>query len=383
MYQVDQTNTWASDTGVTYTGPDGFADLVGGSVVAAAATNGPTDFFGGLQNFGAIRDQLRQSMIDAVELVKMVRSNPDISPLSINGSTPKLDPSQVVYIGNSLGAMEAVGAAALEPNVKAWALNVAGGGVFTELASHAPTIAQSLLEAGGFYFGLGNDTLDEAHPLVILAQNLVEPGDPIEFAPNLITSPHTLAGAATKPRNILQVEVIYDELVSNEADEALARAAHYGMATPNVGSNSGVLDLADLTKSVDPVSLPQVSPGTDGTIHDTPSAGYTAVLVQQSPGEHGSNLIQSISRRMWHIPYLGSNGMNSFVELSSVNAATSASNEIPCSYLPIQKAIDGFFSSALAGGVPTVSGFQAPVRDADGDGTPDATDSNPLDATVH
>ncbi len=382
-YQVDQTNTWAGDTGATYTGPDGFADLVGASALAAGATNGPTDFFGGLKNLGAIRDQLRQAMIDAVQLVKVVRGNPDLSPLALAGSTPKLDPSQVVYIGNSLGAMEAVGAAALEPNVKAWTLNVGGGGVFTELASHGPTVAQSFLEAGGFYFGLGNDTLDEAHPLVILAQNLVEPGDPIEYAPNLVTSPHTVAGTATKPRNILQVEVIYDELVSNESDEALARAAGYGMATPNVGSNSGVLDLTDLTKSIDPVTLPQVNPGTDGTIHDTPNAGYTAVLVQQSPGEHGSNLIQSISRRTWHIPYLNANGMNSFTELASANAAPSASTAIPCSYLPIQTAIDGFFTSALAGSVPTVAGFQAPVRDADGDGTPDATDTNPLDPTVH
>jgi hypothetical protein len=279
--------------------------------------------------------------------------------------------------------MEAVGAAAMEPNVKAWTLNVGGGGVFTELASHGPTVAASFLEAGGEYFGLKNDTLDEAHPLVIVAQNLVEPGDPIEYAPFLITTPHTLTGTATKPRNILQVEVIYDELVSNEADEALARAAGYGLATPNVGSNAGVLDLADLTKSIDPVPLAQVNPGSDMTIHDTPAAGYTAVVVQQSPGEHGSNLIQSVSQRTWKIPYLGSNGMNAFVELPTANEPVAADSAIPCSYLEIQTAIDGFFGSAFAGGVPTVAGFKTPVRDADGDGTPDATDANPLDPTVH
>ena len=383
MYQVDLTNTFVADPGATYTGPDGFADLVGANAIAAGSTNGATDFFGGLKNLGAIRDQLRQAMIDAVELVKMVRANPDVSPLAIGGATPKLDGTKIVYIGNSLGAMEAVGAAALEPNVKAWALNVGGGGIFTELASHGPTVASFFLEAGGEYFGLQNDTLDEAHPLVVVAQNLVEPGDPIVYAPFLITTPHSLVGAATKPRNILQVEVIYDELVSNEADEALARAAGYGMATPNVGSNSGVTDLTDLTKSVDPVPLAQVSPAADGTIHDTPSPGYTAVLVQQSPGEHGSNLVESVSQRTWKIPYMGSNLMNNFIELPTATQPVAANSSIPCSYLEIQTAIDGFFSSALAGGVPTVAGFKTPVRDADGDGTLDATDANPLDPTVH
>jgi dienelactone hydrolase len=383
MYQVDQTNTWVADPGATYTGPDGFADLVGATIVSAGSTNGATDFFGGLKNLGAIRDQLRQAMMDAVELVKVVRGNPDLTPLTLAGVKPKLDPAKVVYIGNSLGAMEAVGAAALEPSVKAWTLNVGGGGVFTELASHGPTVANYFLEAGGEYFGLKNDTLDEAHPLVIMAQNLLEPGDPIEFAPFLVKTPHTLAGAATTARNILQVEVVYDELVSNESDEALARAAGYGMATPNVGSNSGVTDLADLTKSVDPVPLAQVSPAGDGTIHDTPNPGYTAVLVQQSPGEHGSNLVESVSQRTWKIPYLGANGMNSFNELPTANDPVAANSAIPCSYLEIQTAIDGFFSSALAGGVPTVAGFKTPVRDADGDGVLDATDANPLDPTVH
>ena len=40
-----------------------------------------------------------------------------------------------------------------------------------------------------------------------------------------MTAPHMVATKPTKPRNILQIEVLFDELVTNEADEALARAA--------------------------------------------------------------------------------------------------------------------------------------------------------------
>ena len=384
IYQVDLNSTFSAIPGATYTGPDGFADAIGGTALNAAATNGSTDFFGGLKNLGAIRDQFRQAMIDAAQLVRVVRSNPDLTPLTFNGVKPQLDASKVVYLGNSLGAIEAVGAAALEPNVKAWIFNVGGAGVFTELAAHSPTVGSTLLTAGSAYFGLhDNDTLDEAHPLVILAQNLGEPGDAINYAANLITSPHTLVGQATAPRNILQVEVIYDELVSNESGEALARAANYGLATPNVGSNAGVTSLADLSKSIDPVTLAQVSPGSDGTIHDTgASPGYTAVVVQQSPGEHGSNLVQSVSRRTYKIPYLTASGVDSYVEQADANEPASAATAIPCSYAAIQSTIDGFVTSAFAGGVPTIGTFQTPVRDADGDGNPDATDPDPLDPTA-
>ena len=70
-----------------------------------------------------------------------------------------IDATRIAYVGDSLGAMEGAIAAALEPEVKAWTLNVVGGGLFPELAAHSPSISGSLVLAGGFNFGFQGNTL--------------------------------------------------------------------------------------------------------------------------------------------------------------------------------------------------------------------------------
>ncbi|MEO6573217.1 MAG: hypothetical protein ABIP89_05225, partial [Polyangiaceae bacterium] len=54
-FLADTTTNYVGAPGVGYDGPDGFADTFNGS------TNGPGDFFGGLLNLGAFRDQLREA----------------------------------------------------------------------------------------------------------------------------------------------------------------------------------------------------------------------------------------------------------------------------------------------------------------------------------
>jgi hypothetical protein len=65
QYRVDAANNFADKdavaAGASYAGPDGLADPVNG------ATNGSGDFFGGLLNIGALRDQLRQAPLDTMQ----------------------------------------------------------------------------------------------------------------------------------------------------------------------------------------------------------------------------------------------------------------------------------------------------------------------------
>ena len=78
-FRVDATNDYVSAPGATYKGGDGINDLYKGE------RGGSFDFFGGLTNLVALRDQLRQAAIDTVSLVKLLRSNPDLSPLTTGG----------------------------------------------------------------------------------------------------------------------------------------------------------------------------------------------------------------------------------------------------------------------------------------------------------
>jgi dienelactone hydrolase len=367
-YQTDLTTNFPKAPGATFTGPDGFADPYLGE------TNGPFDLFGGLKNMGSLRDQMRQAELDTAQVVRVLRSSPDLSALATNGVTPKIDPANIGYVGDSLGGIQGGVAAAIEPGVRAWVLNVAGGGIMPEVAAHGPIINIQLAAAGAINFGFTGDRFDESHPFVGIAQTIVEAGDPIIYASHLVTNPAKLAGAPTKPRNVLQIEVLYDELVSNESNEALARAAGFALAKPNVGSNAGVFDIKNLDANPQRIAFAEVSADASG-IHDTPVAGVTAVLAQVSPGGHGYNLVSGEATRRYAIPFnSGDPTAPPFRDLSQYQVKTS--------YRELQATINGFFGSAFKGGVPVVSGLPAPIRDVDGDGTPDATDPKPDDASV-
>jgi hypothetical protein len=378
-YQVDKVNNFASGGG-TYAGPDGLADAVNG------ATNGPNDFFGELLDMGAIRDQFRQAEIDTAQLARVLASDPDLTTLATGTTRPHIDATKIAYFGNSLGAMEGAAAAAIEPLIQSWVLNVAGGGVMIELAPHAPLIADLDLVLAGTQFGSGHDHLDESHPLMNLLQTAVDPGDPLDFASYVVTSPGTVSTKTLTPKNILQIQVVYDEYVANEANEALARGLGIGMATPNVGSNGGVQTLAmvkDPTTIPDRLVFTQVAPDSSGLIHDTPMTGTTAVLVQTMPGQHGSNFQQGKAGHTFAIPYNQFTTATPFVKLGTGSAMSDPPFSITCSYVQQQAMAVRFLTDGFAGNVPNVAGFLPPVRDFDGDGFPDSTDSDVNNPMVH
>jgi hypothetical protein len=379
QFHVDQISAWQGSPGAVYKGPDGLADPVnqsGQPDLTNGATNGSFDCFGGLQNILAVRDQFRQAGYDTAQLVKLLRANPDLSPLDTGSGAPKIDPDHIVYVGDSLGAMEGTIAAAIEPHVKAWMLNVDGGSIFPDLAMHSPTIGLQVAAAAALNFALSGDRLDVYHPFTSVLQDIFEAGDPITYAPYLVTNPQPLQGQPTKPRNTLQVQALYDELVPNEANEAIARAGGWGLATPNVGSNAEVYDLTTAESNPRRTPLANVDPDGQNGIHDTPVAGVTAVLVQCSPCSHGEDMVDRNPQHDFLIPYFDSVGRPNYQRVSPANKFVEP-------FLGIQTAMTGFLADAIRDQVPHVKGFAVPVRDFDGDGYPDATDADPNDPTKH
>jgi len=374
-WQVDKKSDFSSSPGATYSGPDGFGDANG-----TGLHNGSTDLFGTLLDIGAIRDQMRQAEIDTSQLVQVLRSDPSLAPLAWNGTTPKIDASRIAYVGQSLGSIQGAAAAALEPHVQLWTLNVGGGGLITELAAHGPVVGTLLSEAAGINFGVLEGTLDEGHPIVNLIQAVVEPGDPLAFAQNIVLTPHTLGGQPTQPRNVLQFEVLYDEWVTNESDEALARAGGWGLAQPNLGSNSGILDYKNLDDNPGRMPLPSVAAQSDGSFHDTPSQGVTAIVVQESPATHGNNMQSSTGQRQYCIPFANFAYGTPFDLLDP-----SQYFDVPNPYRQTQQTIVGFFKAGFAGGVPTVTvdPTAAPTRNLDADPDTDDVDPAPCNPKVY
>ena len=106
-------------------------------------------------------------------------------------------------------------------------------------------------------------------------------------------------------------------------------------------------------------------------------AHHTAVVVQQSPGEHGSNLVSSRAQHAFAIPYALYGTPAPFTPL-----APNKLFDVDTGYRQLQATIVRFVADGFAGKVPNVTGFKPPVRDFDGDGATDDVDRDPSDPTV-
>lgn len=370
MYQVDLATDYESAPGAKYKGPDGIADAVLG------ARNGPLDLFGNFANLGAFRDQLREAALDTNQLMRVLRSQPDLSPLATGAVTPKIDTARIAYFGESLGSVEGAVAAAIEPTTKLWALSVAGGGVVMEAGNHGPGIATFLSAGAALNFALLHERLDQSSLIANLIQQAIEPADPLLFAPHLVASPVAVAGAPAAPRNVLQLEALYDELIGNEGGEAFARAGGWGLATPNVGGNAGVRDLKHVDVRNDPVPLASIAQDGSGAIHDTPAPGITAAVVQFGPGSHGSDIVSSKGTHHFAIPFARYDTTAPFTPLDPTF-------DVRNPYRELAHTVTDFFASGFSGGAPDVVVYKPAVRDFDDDGAQDDVDPDPSNPAVH
>jgi dienelactone hydrolase len=345
---VDQKSTFPWSASPAYAGPDGFVD--------APAT--ALAFFGDFLNFGATRDQLRQSAVDLGSLADVLADPAlDLGPLLAAVPGAKIDGTRIGYVGDSFGAITGALVAAVDPRINAFVLNVGGGGIVTEILSNAPALATLVGTAGGLNFGFSADRLDASHPLSNVLQSILDPADPLLYARRIALSPSSIGGVKNAPKSVILIEAVWDEVVANEGSEALARAIGMQLAAPSLGAITGV----PLTEA-----LPQ-----GGAIQGTPVSSVTAVLVQASPGTHGSDLYRAHGLRRYALPF-GQPGPSPFPVLA-------AEIRVNQPYLGLQSMVGAFFASSFAGEVPKVTEVPTPLRDFDGDGVEDSKDSDPKD----
>lgn len=311
-------------SGSTYLGPDGFIDQDESSLGGAS---GSTDLFGGLFRQAAMRDQFRQSVLDHVTLLHLLESSPSLEALMPGA---KIDGTKVAYMGSSLGGIIGTMVAGIEPNHRAYILNVPGAGVFGELAPNSPRISGLLTGAAALFFGLRRAQTPTHHPLAQIMQHLFDGGDPIAYA-----------GLATT-RNVLVIECLRDEILSNQSTEALARAMGIPVVKPH-----GPL-YAPLTEVDGPAVI------------DVPKKGHTAAMIQLFPAEHGQELFVKTGKREYSVaePTYGDPQTEIFARLPKP-----VTFDHP--YLELHEATFSFIDDAFAGKTPTLrwSLAPAPVRD--------------------
>ncbi|MCA9609707.1 MAG: hypothetical protein KC619_29110 [Myxococcales bacterium] len=262
-------------------GPDGFGEVTGSEIyldyLGVVDTAGEFDAFHPTYP----RDALRQSVIDLMAAVRLVREGDWSAVRALPGLEGlSFDDGPLAFIGQSLGGIIGTTLVTTEPEIGAAVLNVTGGDL-TALVEGSPAFGPLLLPILLPRIGVDPGGVDPTvypaifHPEVALAQTLYDRGDSMAFAPIL----------AAAPRHLLFQMAEHDETVPNSATEALARA-----------SGASILDATpvhtDLAMETAPVSENV----------ELASGRFTRGLYRFAPANHGLLLRRNDVQAYEHPP---------------------------------------------------------------------------------
>jgi hypothetical protein len=189
------------------------------------------------------RDGFQQTAVDLIQLVRVIEVGMDVD----GDTVPDLDPSRIYYFGQSLGGMYGTLFLAVEPNVHAGVLNVAGGS-FIETLRLSPSSRPAVGAALHAYIPALDNLPSTPGPVFNFNENMplrdqppvintvagaldiqrvfewlewaMQAGNPVAYASHLRKAPLT----GVQPKAIIVQFVKGDKTVPNPTATALIRA---------------------------------------------------------------------------------------------------------------------------------------------------------------
>ncbi len=180
-------------------------------------------------NFFRTRDVFRQDIIDESQLVRAIAFVPAGPPPTghavfdrMAASGVIIDPTQVYYSGQSLGALHGTMTVAANPRISKAVLNV-GGGTVVDVFTTSPAFASSV---GALLAGLGivPGTADYLQFLAV-SKTILDPADPLNYAGHL--------KASTLPNLLPPLGGNPDGSVPQAAKQVLTQVAFCDQVVPN------------------------------------------------------------------------------------------------------------------------------------------------------
>jgi hypothetical protein len=159
-----------------------------------------------------LRDNLRQSNYDRLQLLALLASDPDID----GDGAADLDMDQLAYVGISLGAIMGSELLALSGRFDAAVLAV-GGARFTAIVENGADYELLYLV---FEEVLGSP--DETARMLPVIQTAVDGGDPVNYAPHVLGDRIDILGGS--PPHLLMNSALGDTTVPRQSAYCLARA---------------------------------------------------------------------------------------------------------------------------------------------------------------
>jgi hypothetical protein len=175
-------------------------------------------------NFFRTRDTFRQDIIDESQLVRAVAVNPAAAPAddalfaAMGALGVVVDPTQVYYSGQSLGAIHGTMTVAANPRISKAVLNV-GGGTVVDVFTTSPAFTSSV---GALLAGLGITPGTSAYlQFLAVSKTILDPADPVNYAghlkagtlPDLLADPTGATPQAAK--KVLTQVAFCDQVVPN------------------------------------------------------------------------------------------------------------------------------------------------------------------------
>ena len=212
-------------------------------------------------NFFRTRDTFRQDLIDEAQLIRAVAfvpsmANPTskvfgaVEAFSTANSAAQLyviDPAQVYYTGQSLGAIQGAADVATNPRISKAGFNV-GGGTVVDVFTNSPAFVN---QTDALLASLGIEPGTAAFlQFLVVAKTVLDPADPINFVGHITadTLPNLLTGGTDAPRSVISQMANCDQTVPNPWNLLYA-------------SNLGVSPLPDPRNPV-----PFFTPGAKGSL---------------------------------------------------------------------------------------------------------------------
>lgn len=164
----------------------------------------------------AARTNGRQSAIDVVQQARLFTVTKQTVPftLSRSGKEVRFDPTRVIFIGHSQGGVNGPMFLAADDTARGGVLSGTGADIriaLLEKTKPSPSVAQAVRLVLGLSKGDFDDELNVFHPILNLAQTLIDPTDPYLYMRNIITEPRP--GFA--PKSIYQTEGVDSEGVGD------------------------------------------------------------------------------------------------------------------------------------------------------------------------
>lgn len=207
----------------------GFDQIFNGDRTIGASSLAAVQFFN-FQNPLAGRNNNRQAALDLVQAGRLVRTMTLDPSVSITSMVQTFDANHVMFFGHSQGGLNGPLWLAAENGAGAAVLSGAGGTLSLSITEKTEpiNIPQVVAVVLGIPTSLAAQELVPFHPVIAMAQTVIDVADPVNYARFILREPRT----GNPPRHVYQTEGFIDHYAPNEGIESVAMAIGLPLLQP-------------------------------------------------------------------------------------------------------------------------------------------------------